>query len=112
MRGHGGCAIALGGMMPASQERYPTFASVMGLRLRDLAGDESVGAGRDRGLEVALGSAGAPCDLADRARIPCRDDDGSAQRSLDVRGQALRAGEAGRVGAHTQEGDILFTETR
>jgi hypothetical protein len=46
--------------MPAGDEGHAHLARVMRLRLGNLAGDEGVGACRDRRLKVALRAARAP----------------------------------------------------
>ena len=67
MRSHRRSAIALARVVPAGQEGDAAFARIVGLRLRNLARDEGIGAGGDRRLEIALGTAGAPGDPADLA---------------------------------------------
>ena len=65
MRRHRRRAITLGRVVATGDEGHAHFARVVRLRLGDLAGDEGVGPGGNRVLEVALRAAGAPCYVFD-----------------------------------------------
>jgi hypothetical protein len=52
------------GMVPAGKEAHAAFPRQMGLRLRDLPGDESLRTGRNGRFEIALRTAAAPSDRA------------------------------------------------
>lgn len=108
--GHGRRAIALGGMVPARQEGHAHLARVVGLRLRDLAGDEGVGTGRDGGLEVALRAAGAPGDGLDRTMGGIDQRHGPLEHLLDMDGERLRVGQGFAVLEAAEKAQLLLAE--
>ena len=61
VRRHGRRAVALAGMVAAGDVGHAHLAGVVGLRLRNLAGDEHIGPGGDGSFKIALRATGAPC---------------------------------------------------
>lgn len=108
--GHGGRAVALGGVMAAGQEGHAHLARVVRLRFRDLAGDEGIGAGRDRGLEVALRAAGAPGDGLDRTMGGVDQRHGPLEHLLDMDGKRLRIGQGLAVLEAAEKTQLLLAE--
>ena len=98
MRGHGRRAVALGGVVAAGEEGHAAFARQMGLGLGNLAGDEGVGAGGDRGLEVALRAAAAPSYCFNSCLRLFHNDHGPFQHIFQVFGQGLGIGEGDGAG--------------
>ena len=101
-------AVALGGVVATGEEGHPRLAGDMGLRLGHLAGDEGIGAGSDRRLEIALGTPGAPGQAAQRPAVARQQQRGSAQRHAHAGHQDLRVDKACRG---TDEAQILLAET-
>jgi len=110
MAGNRGSPVALGGMVAAGQEGHAHLARVVHLRLRDLAGDEGIGARGDGAFEVALRAAGAPGDLADRPGGPVDQRDRAPQLLLHMIGQRPRAGEALAAFAGAEKTQLLLAE--
>ena len=84
--------VALGRMVPAGQECDAHLARIVDLRFGNLAGDEGIRPGGNRGLEIALCPARAPGDVSDRACDTLDERDRLSERLLDVRSQGLRIG--------------------
>ena len=98
VRRHRRRAVALGRMVAAGQERDAGLARQVRLRLGDFAGEEGIGAGRDRRLEVALRAAGAPADARERAAVaghaPAARGRSAAARARPARRASIGAGRA------------------
>lgn len=109
--GHGGRAVALRGVVPAGQEGHAHLARVVRLRLRDLPGDEGIGAGRDGGLEVALRAAGAPGDGLDRAVGGVDQRHRPLEHFLDMDRERFRVGEGLAVLEAAEKAQLLLAET-
>ena len=90
-------AEALAGMVAAGEEGHAGLARVVRLRLGDLAGDEGVGAGGDRRLEVALRAAGAPGHAPQRPAVALDHRGRTPEPVLQQRRQRRHASAAARA---------------
>jgi len=71
---HGGRTIAFAGVVSTGQIGHAALACQVRLRLRNLAGDEGIGASGNGSFKIALRTAAAPRNFFDSAM--CRSDKG------------------------------------
>ena len=108
VRSHGGSAIALGGVVPGSDESDTGLTRQVGLWLGDFAGDEGVGTGGNGGFKKPLRPPRAPGHAANGPRaVPRHQRGGAPEHALHVGGQRLGIGERRR--GHAAQ--LLFAKT-
>ena len=104
------CAVAFGGMVPAGQEGDAHLACIVGLGFGDFTGDERIGPGGNGGLEVALGTAGAPRDVLDGFVGGIDQRHGPLEDLFRVGSKLLGIGKALAVFARAQKAEFLFAK--
>ncbi len=96
--------------MTACEESNAHFTRVMHLRFGYFTGDEGIRSGFNRGFEMALRAAAAPCDIFKRAVGDIDQRHRSIERFFNMRGQVYGAGKARRTDAAPYKSQRLLAK--